>query len=41
MSDDIRCFMVVDLQSGDVCLDYKTEKTDRRNVSATRCARGP
>lgn len=33
MSDDIRCFMVVDLASGDVLLDYKTEKSDRRNVS--------
>ena len=32
MSDDIRCFMVVDLGSGTVLLDYKTEKTDRRNV---------
>lgn len=34
MSDDIRCFMVVDLNSGDACLEYKTEKTDRRNVSS-------
>ena len=25
MSDDIRCFMVVQLASGDVCLDYKSE----------------
>jgi hypothetical protein len=32
MSDDIRCFMVVDLSSDTVLLDYKTEKTDRRNV---------
>ena len=25
MGDDIRCFMVVQLASGDVCLDYKSE----------------
>ena len=39
MSDDIRCFMVVDLQSGDVCLDYKTEKTDRRNFAQEAMAK--
>ena len=40
MSDDIRCFMVVDINSGDACLEYKTEKTDRRNVSKPRVIGG-
>ena len=39
MSDGIRCFVVVDLQSGDVCLDYKTEKTDRRNFAQEASAK--
>ena len=33
MSDDIRCFMVVDILSGDVFLEYKVEETDRREFS--------
>lgn len=37
--DDIRCYMVVDLKSGDVCLDYKTEKTDRRNFAQEASAK--
>ena len=31
MSDNIRCFMVINHESGDVLLEYKTETTDRRN----------
>ena len=30
MGDSIRCFMVVQLASGDVCLDYKSEPPPRR-----------
>ena len=31
MSDDIRCFMVVNLVTDAICLKYKTEKNDRRD----------
>ena len=39
MSDDIRCFMVADLDSGDILLDYKTEKTDRRKFAEEATAK--
>ena len=39
MSDDIRCFMVADLGSGDILLDYKTEKTDRRKFAEEASAK--
>ena len=34
MPNDIRCFMVVDLASGNPCLECKMEQTDQRNVRA-------
>ena len=40
MSDDIRCFMVVQLASGDVCLGYKCAEDgggrprDHENIAA-------
>eukprot|EP01050_Picozoa_sp_SAG11_P029974 SAG11_NODE_8664_length_989_cov_1.688764_1_plen_110_part_00 len=32
-SDNIRCFMVVDLENGQPLLEYKRQPSDRRNVS--------